>query len=80
MDHQEASTCTWIIFIFGMHSINIRRVSAGVLLGVTYMQTHANTLAVTTMPSSTGKLSPETSTEKHRSFSTDRRSMDKSQQ
>ena len=37
-----------------MHSINIRRVSAGVLLGVTCMTT------VTTMPSSTGKLSTET--------------------
>ena len=53
MDHQGASTCTWIIFICGMHSINIRRVSAGVLLGVTCMTT------VTTMPSSTGKLNTE---------------------
>ena len=48
-----------------MHSINIRRVSAGVLLGVT--------VQLTTMPSSTGKLSTNFSTEKHRSFSTERR-------
>ena len=53
MDHQGASTCTWIIFIFGMHSINIRRDSAGVLL---YLHGNANTLAVTTMPSSTDTL------------------------
>ena len=59
MDHQGASTCTWVIFIFGMHSINIRRVFGwGVTRG--HLHDNANTLAVNTMPSSTGKLSTET--------------------